>query len=207
MAMNDPTSGALKVRPDQLPDPQGDVPTTGAARETAVLAGGCFWCVEAVYRQLIGVLEVVSGYAGGTAESANYKTVCSGVTNHAEVVQIVFDPARITFGQLLKVYFGVAHDPTQLNRQGADEGRQYRSEIFFTGEEQRRVAESYIQQLNKAGVFSAPIVTKVSPLVAFFKAEDYHQDYATLNPSQPYVACAALPKVDKLRKYFPGRIK
>ncbi|MEP0842522.1 MAG: peptide-methionine (S)-S-oxide reductase MsrA [Phycisphaerae bacterium] len=189
-----------------MPDPAIDVPSPGpGARQVAVLAGGCFWCVEAVYRQLDGVLDVVSGYAGGTAETADYKTVCTGTTDHAEAVQITFDPNVITYGRLLKVFFGVAHDPTQLDRQGADVGRQYRSAIFYSHEQQRKVAESYIRQLEAAGAFSAPIVTRLEPLTAFYSAEDYHQDYAALNPTQPYVACTALPKVAKVRKYFPRR--
>lgn len=210
MAMvNDPTATSLRVRPDQLPEPAVDItPDSSSAKpQTAVLAGGCFWCVEAVYRQLDGVIDVVSGYAGGTAETADYKTVCSGLTGHAEVVRITFDPGRITFGQLLRVYFSVAHDPTQLNRQGEDRGRQYRSAIFYADDEQKRVAESYIRQLETAGAYVSPIVTRLEPLEAFYPAEDYHQNYAALNPSQPYIACAALPKVEKVRKYFAERIR
>jgi peptide-methionine (S)-S-oxide reductase len=175
--------------------------------QTAVLAGGCFWCVESVFKELDGVLEVTSGYAGGTAETADYDTVCSGTTNHAEAVRVRFDPARTSFGQLLKVFFSVAHDPTQLNRQGNDYGRQYRSAIFYGDEAQKEVAEAYIRQLNDAGAFKAPIVTRLEPLEAFYVAEGYHQDYAARNPSQPYVAYTAAPKVKKLREYFGDRLK
>ena len=192
----------------KFPDPKLDSPLTPqSAAQTAVLAGGCFWCVEAVYRQLDGIRSVVSGYAGGTKETANYRTVCSGTTDHAEAVRIEFDASTLTFGQLLKVFFSVAHDPTQLNRQGNDVGRQYRSTIFYADEEQRRTAEAYIQQLNADRVFSKPIVTTLEPLKAFYDAEDYHQDYAALNPDQPYISCIAMPKVEKLREYFPEKLK
>lgn len=191
-----------------FPDPLLDEsPSPGAGSRTAVLAGGCFWCVEAVFKEIDGVLEVASGYAGGTADTADYQTVCSGMTDHAEVIQVVYDPARASFGQLLKVFFSVAHDPTQLNRQGADRGRQYRSAIFYTDDEQKRIAEAYIRQLNEAGVFDAPIVTEVAPLDAFYEAEAYHQDYAARNPMQPYVLFTSAPKVAKLRKQYPDRLK
>ena len=183
-----------------FPDPKLDVKASG--EQTIVLAGGCFWCVEAVYKPLRGVLEVTSGYAGGTPETANYRAVCSGRTNHAEAVQIRFNAGQISLGQLLKVFFSVAHDPTQLNGQGNDIGRQYRSAIFYADDQQKEIAAAYIKQLEMAGVFEDPIVTTLEPLEKFYPAEDYHQDYAELNPDQPYVACTALPKVDKLRKYF-----
>jgi peptide-methionine (S)-S-oxide reductase len=163
--------------------------------------------VEAVFKELVGVESVRSGYAGGTAESANYKTVCSGRTDHAEAIEIVYDPSKVTFGQLLKIHFSIAHDPTQLNRQGNDVGRQYRSAIFVADEEQKRIAEAYIRQLNQAGVFDSPIVTTLEPLEQFFVAEDYHQDYAALNPDQPYIAYVAQPKVEKLKEYFGDRLK
>src|SRR5271155_2226869 len=188
-----------------FPDPKLDVKTSG--EQTIVLAGGCFWCVEAVYKQLKGVLEVTSGYAGGTSETANYRAVCSGRTNHAEAVQISFDAGQISLGQLLKVFFSVAHDPTQLNGQGNDIGRQYRSAIFYADDQQKEIAAGYIKQLEMAGVFEDPIKTTLEPLEKFYPAEDYHQDYAELNPDQPYVACTALPKVDKLRKYFAPLLK
>jgi peptide-methionine (S)-S-oxide reductase len=199
---------SLAVAPDQFPDPERDVETTGAPGvQTAVLAGGCFWCVEAVFKELDGVLAVTSGYAGGTAGTADYRTVCSGATDHAEVVRVEFDPARISFGQLLKVFFSVAHDPTQLNRQGNDRGRQYRSAIFAVDEAQKEVAEAYIRQLDAQGVFRAPIVTRVEPLKTFYEAEEYHQDYAARNPAQPYIAAVSTPKVKKLRAHFGDRLK
>jgi peptide-methionine (S)-S-oxide reductase len=195
-----------RVPPHQFPDPQTDV-AAKEGEQTTVLAGGCFWCVEAVIKEMDGVLSVRSGYAGGTAETADYDSVCSGRTDHAEVIEVRFDPKRVTFGQLLKVFFSVAHDPTQLNRQGADRGRQYRSAIFTTDEEQARVARAYIRQLDEADVLGAPIVTEVTPLETFYEAELYHQDYAARNPRQPYIAYTALPKVEKLRKHFGDRLK
>jgi len=199
---------SCRVPIPRFPDPKVDTPLADKpGRHVAVLAGGCFWCVEAVFLELEGVESVRSGYAGGTAETANYKSVCSGATNHAEVIEIVYDPSKTTFGQLLKIHFSVAHDPTQLDRQGNDVGRQYRSAIFYTDEEQRRVAEAYIRQLNDAGVFNSPIVTTLEPLKQFFVAETYHQNYAALNPDQPYIAYIAQPKVEKLRTYFGDRLK
>ena len=199
---------SLNVKPDQFPDAELDAPTEDPGSEgVAVLAGGCFWCVEAVFKELNGVLSLTSGYAGGTEETADYQSVCSGRTNHAEVVEVRFDPRRTTFGQLLKVFFSVAHDPTQLNQQGNDRGRQYRSAIFYANEKQKEVAEAYIEQLNQAGVFTAPIVTTIEPLQAFYEAEGYHQDYAAQNPNQPYITYVSTPKVEKLREYFPDRLK
>ena len=176
-------------------------------RQVAVLAGGCFWCVEAVFLELRGVESVRSGYAGGTAETANYKSVCSGTTDHAEVIEIIYDASQVTYGQLLKIHFSIAHDPTTLNRQGNDVGRQYRSSIFYANDDQKRIAEAYITQLNEARIFSAPIVTTLEPLNEFFVAEAYHQNYAALNPGQPYIMYAAQPKVEKLRTYFGDRLK
>lgn len=176
-------------------------------RALAVLAGGCFWCVEAVYRELAGVISVVSGYSGGSADTADYKTVCTGRTEHAEVVQIEYDPAQTSFGRLLRVFFAVAHDPTHLNRQGNDVGTQYRSAVFYRDAEQRRIAENYIRQLDTAGIFQDPIVTRLEPFADFFEAEAYHQNYAALHPDQPYIAGVALPKVDKLRAYFGDSLK
>lgn len=198
---------ALAVKPNQFPDPERDLTTVEPGEQTAVLAGGCFWCVEAVLKELDGVLAVTSGYAGGTAQTANYDAVCSGRTDHAEVVQVRFDPARISFGQLLKVFFSVAHDPTQKDRQGNDRGRQYRSAIFPVDAEQKAVAEAYIRQLNAAHVFNSPIVTTIEPLEAFYPAEAYHQDYAARNPAQPYIAFSAAPKVEKLRTQYGERLK
>ena len=163
--------------------------------------------MEAVYKNLDGVSSVKSGYAGGSAETADYETVSTGTTNHAEAVEVVYDPSRISYGQILKVFFSIAHDPTQLNRQGPDTGRQYRSAIFFADDEQKRVAAAYIDQLNKARVFDAPIVTEVTPLQEFFTAETYHQDYAARNPLNPYIVFNAQPKVRKLRSYQAAQEK
>jgi peptide-methionine (S)-S-oxide reductase len=197
----------LLMAPHECPDPELDVPPGAGEPQTAVLAGGCFWCTEAVFLELDGVHEVTSGYAGGSRETADYRSVCTGATGHAEAIRIRFDPQKITFGQLLKVFFSVAHDPTQLNRQGADRGTQYRSAIFYADEEQRRVAEAYIAQLQRSKAFSAPIVTTLEPLEEFYPAEDYHQDYAARNPAQPYIAHAALPKVEKVRKHYAERLR
>ena len=190
-----------------FPDPAVDVAPGAANPSVAVLAGGCFWCTEAVFLPLDGVQSVVSGYIGGAPDTANYQAVCSGATGHAEAIQITFDPAAISFGQLLKVFFAVAHDPTQLNRQGGDRGTQYRSAIFPIDAEQRTVAETYVSQLNAAGAHPSPIVTTVEATGPFFPAEAYHQNFAARNPAQPYVAAVALPKVDKLQRYFGERLK
>jgi peptide-methionine (S)-S-oxide reductase len=196
------------VSPEDFPDPVVDAALAEKAGQSrAILAGGCFWCVEAVYKNLDGVTSVKSGYAGGTADTADYETVSSGTTDHAESVEVVYDPSRISYGQILKVFFSIAHDPTQLNRQGPDTGRQYRSAIFYADDEQKRLAEAYIDQLNKAHVFDRPIVTEVVPLEAFFQAETYHQDYAARNPLNPYIVINAQPKVRKLRSYQKSREK
>jgi peptide-methionine (S)-S-oxide reductase len=189
-----------------LPDPSSDIAPAGG-QQTAVFAGGCFWCTEAVFEQLKGIKKVVSGYAGGTAKSAQYEIVSAGKTDHAESIQITFDPAKITYGQLLKVFFSVAHDPTQLNRQGPDYGRQYRSAVFYANEDQKRVAEAYIKQLNDAKLFGKPIVTEVVKLNGFYPAEEYHQDFVQRHPDHPYVMANALPKIDKTRKTFPELVK
>jgi peptide-methionine (S)-S-oxide reductase len=195
-----------KVSPEDFPDPIIDAALADkAGKSRAILAGGCFWCVEAVYKNLDGVSSVKSGYAGGTADTADYETVSSGTTDHAESVEVVYDPSRISYGQILRVFFSIAHDPTQLNRQGPDTGRQYRSAIFYADNEQKRVADGYIDQLNKAHVFDRPIVTQVVPLEAFFEAETYHQDYAARNPLNPYIVINAQPKVRKLRSYQASR--
>jgi len=192
----------------QFPDPAVDTPlASAAAKQVAVVAGGCFWCVEAVFKQLRGVQSVRSGYVGGTKATADYRAVCSGRTDHVESIEVVYDPSQTSFGQLLKIHFSVAHDPTQRDRQGNDVGHQYRSVVYYVDDEQRRIAEEYIGQLNAAGVFTSPIATTVEPLKEFFVAEDYHQNYAELNPAQPYVAYVAQPKVDKLRTYFPDKLK
>ena len=191
----------------QFPDPALDTPLAATpAKEAAVFAGGCFWCVEAVFLELRGVASVRSGYVGGSAATADYKSVCTGRTDHAEAIEIVYDASQTTFGQLLKIHFSVAHDPTQKDRQGNDVGRQYRSAVFYRNEEQQRVAEAYIRQLDAAGVFTSPIATTVEPLKEFLEAEAYHQNYAALNPNQPYVAYVALPKVEKLREAFPEKL-
>ncbi len=196
------------VPAESFPDPVvRERPTESSGKKKAVLAGGCFWCTEAVFEQLAGVEEVISGYAGGTAETANYEAVSMGRTDHAEAIEITYDSSRMTYDQLLKVFFSVAHDPTQLNRQGPDYGRQYRSAIFYIDEEQKRIAEAYLAQLTEAKIFSKPIVTEVTPLEKFYPAEDYHQDFVKRNPMQPYVVVNALPKVRKVRESFSERLK
>lgn len=175
--------------------------------QTAVLAGGCFWCVEAVFRQIAGVDNVVSGYSGGDAASAHYDMVSTGKTGHVETVKITYNPRKISYGQLLKVFFDVAHDPTQIDRQGPDIGPQYRSIIFYSDAEQKRVAEAYITQLNQAKVFHAQIVTQVVELKAFFPAEEHHQNYCNRNPKDRYVVEVAMPKVDKTKKQLPELVK
>lgn len=196
----------LRVAPGDVPDPARDLPTD-QDRGEAVLAGGCFWCTEAVFRRLDGVSEVQPGYAGGTADTADYKQVCSGRTGHAEVIRITYDPARISYGQLLKVFFAVAHDPTQKDRQGNDVGTQYRSALFPIDQAQRQAALDYMAQLTAANVFASPLATTIEPLETFFVAEAYHHDYAAKNPGQPYIQFVSLPKVDKLQKAFPDRLK
>ena len=195
------------VSPEQFPDPVKDTAAGEGGEGVAVLAGGCFWCVEAVYLQLDGVRSVKSGYAGGTAETADYDTVCSGRTGHAEAVEVRYDPAKLTYGKLLKVFFSIAHDPTTKDRQGADVGRQYRSAIFHGNDTQRAVAEAYITQLAAAKVFDRSIVTEVVPLEHFYEAETYHQNYAARNPGQPYIMFNALPKVKKVRTYYADQLK
>jgi peptide-methionine (S)-S-oxide reductase len=175
--------------------------------QTAVLAGGCFWCVEAVYQIIEGVTKVVSGYSGGSADTANYEAVCTGRTGHAEAVQVTYDPKKISYGQVLKVFFDVAHDPTQLNRQGADIGPQYRSAIFYSSPEQKDIAEAYIKQLNDAKVYRSPIVTQVVELKAFYLAEGHHQNYCNLHPYNPYVQAVAMPKVEKTLQKLPEMTK
>jgi peptide-methionine (S)-S-oxide reductase len=190
-----------------IPAPAIDAPKEpskpGApALQTVVLAGGCFWGVQAVFQHVKGVTQAVSGYAGGTKDTASYEVVSSGRTGHAESVQVTFDPRQISYGRILQIYFSVAHDPTELNRQGPDFGPQYRSAIFFRDDSQKSIAQAYIAQLDKAGVFKHPIVTQLSPLTEFYPAEGYHQDYATLHPSSPYIAFNDLPKVENLQHVF-----
>jgi peptide-methionine (S)-S-oxide reductase len=193
----------------EFPKPLKDAPLApaGSAPQTAVLAGGCFWGVEAVFERLRGVSDVVSGYAGGNKATAHYEVVSRGTTGHAESVRIAYDPSQISYGQLLTVFFSVAHDPTQLNRQGPDDGTQYRSSIFFASDEQRQVALAYIQQLDAAKVFKRPIVTTVVPLDGFYPAEAYHQDFVAHNPTYPYVMYNDLPKIDHLEKAFADLLK
>src|SRR6202046_4410571 len=187
-----------------IPDPAVDetlAPQKG--QETVVVAGGCFWGIQAVFQHVKGVNSATSGYSGGTVKNPDYEQVSSGETGHAESVEIVYDPSKITLGQLLKVFFSVAHDPTELNRQGPDTGTQYRSAIFYANDAQKKVAEGYIAQLGKAGVFAAPIVTQVTPLTGFFPAEGYHQDYLILNPTSPYIVYNDLPKIRNFQKLLP----
>jgi peptide-methionine (S)-S-oxide reductase len=190
-----------------LPNPAVDSARTSAADQTAVLSGGCFWGVQAVFQHVKGVKSATSGYSGGPAAAAQYELVSTGETGHAESVQVTYDPSQISYGQLLKIFFSVAHDPTQLNRQGPDFGSQYRSAIFYANEEQKHVAEAYIAQLQQAKSFPRPMVTQVSPLKAFYPAEDYHQNYARLHPDNPYIAMNDAPKVEHLRQQFPDRYK
>ena len=190
-----------------LPDYVGDQPKAAASQATAVFAGGCFWGVDAVFKHTKGVSNVVSGYAGGSAATAQYYTVGTGTTGHAESVEVTYDPTKISYAELLKVFFQVAHDPTQLNRQGPDVGTQYRSAIFYADDQQKEIAKRYIDQLNQAKVFGKPIVTQVTVLEKFYPAEDYHQNYLALHPNQPYIIYNDLPKVAQLKKDFPTLYK
>jgi len=184
-----------------FPDPDRELaPATGP--QSLVVGGGCFWCTEAVFTGLAGVSRVTSGYSGGSESTADYESVCSGRTDHAEVIKVEYDPAVVSYGRLLKVFFSVAHDPTQLNRQGNDQGRQYRSVIFYGTEEERQVAQAYIAQLEAAGIFRSKIATELAPLLRFFPAEAYHQNYAALNPRQPYIQHVSMPKVEKLHRTY-----
>ena len=187
-----------------LPDPVVDQQLASDEPQVAVLAGGCFWGVQAVFQHTNGVQLALSGYSGGMKTNPSYEEVTTGRTGHAESVQIKYNPREISYGQILKIYFSVVHDPTQLNRQGPDVGTHYRSAIFYANDEQKKIAEAYIAQLGQAGVFKSPIVTKVGPLTAFYPAEAYHQDYAIKHPTQPYIAIHDLPKVDNLKRLFPN---
>jgi peptide-methionine (S)-S-oxide reductase len=184
-----------------IPAPAVDAPATDGV-QTVVVAGGCFWGVQGVFQHTAGVVNAVSGYAGGNKSTADYQTVSTGTTGHAESVQIKYDPKKISYGKILQIFFSVAHDPTQLNRQGPDSGTQYRSAIFTTNDTQKKVADAYIAQLNAAKVYGKPIVTKVGSLEGFYPAEGYHQDYLTLHPTQPYIAYNDIPKVENLKKIF-----
>lgn len=210
----DPDNDEVLVEADAAPpsdstEPaQGEPQHSGAAElRKVVLAGGCFWCVEAVYEQLDGVHDVESGYAGGDASTANYRAVSSGQTKHAEVVRITYDPSVITYGTILKVFFTTAHDPTTLNRQGNDVGPQYRSAIFYANDEQKQIAADYIKQLNAADVLPGPIVTTLEPLDAYYPAEGYHQDYAAQNPNDRYIQGVSTPKVEKTKKVYGDLLK
>jgi len=188
-----------------IPDPAVDETLASQkGQETVVVSGGCFWGVQAVFQHVKGVTSATSGYSGGTVKNPNYEQVSSGETGHAESVQIVYDPSKITLGRLLKVFFSVAHDPTELNRQGPDTGTQYRSIVFFSNTDQQRIAQSYVDQLNQSKVFASPIVTQIVPLKDFYRAEDYHQNYATEHPDNPYIAMFDLPKLKNLQQQFPS---
>jgi peptide-methionine (S)-S-oxide reductase len=188
---------------ETLPDPMVDQQTVSDEPQVAVVAGGCFWGIQAVFQHTKGVQVALSGYSGGMKTNPSYEEVTTGRTGHAEAVQIKYNPREISYGQILKIFFSIAHDPTQLNRQGPDVGTQYRSAIFYANDEQKKIAEAYIAQLNQAGAFKSPIVTKVGPLVAFYPAESYHQDYAIKHPTQPYIVIHDAPKVENLKRVFP----
>ena len=198
--------GASILMAAGFPDPTIDDKNLHG-KETAVLAGGCFWCIEAVFQQIAGVERVVSGYSGGEAATAHYEMVSTGTTGHAESVQVTFNSQKISYGQILKVFFDVAHDPTQLNRQGPDHGPQYRSAIFYSSAEQKRIAEAYIKQLDDAKVFRTPIVTQVVPLKAFYPAEEHHQNFCNRNPRNPYVLGGSMPQVEKVNEKVPKLVK
>jgi peptide-methionine (S)-S-oxide reductase len=190
--------------PVEVPPPAMDNPRQPGSLQTAVLSGGCFWGVQGVYEHVKGVEKVVSGYTGGDRSTAHYEEVGTGNTGHAESVQITFDPAKVSYGEILRIFFSVAHDPTQLNRQGPDFGSQYRSAIVYGDDTQKTIATAYIAQLNAAGVFHRPIVTKVDHLKNFYAAESYHQDYLAHNPTNPYIASNDLPKIENLKRLFPS---
>jgi len=187
-----------------IPPAKLDAPLAASSgKQTAVFAGGCFWGTQAVFERVKGVLKTTAGYSGGSAETATYKQVITETTGHAESVEVIYDPAKITYGQLLRIFFSVAHDPTQLNRQGPDVGISYRSAIFYANDEQKRLATAYIAQLDAAKVFPSKIVTEVTPLKAFYRGEDYHQDFALKNPDHPYIQICDLPKIEALKQQFP----
>ena len=201
-------SAAFMLSAAEFPAPAVDIPAPAAKQTSSiVMAGGCFWGVEAVFERLKGVSNAVSGFAGGKKSTAHYEIVSSGTTGHAESVQVTYDPSQISYGKLLEVFFSVAHDPTELNRQGPDYGTQYRSAIFYSNDEQKRVAEAYIKQLNDAKVYARPIVTQLIPLDGFYRAEEYHQHYFDHNPNQPYIVFNDVPKVRHLQQQFPDLLK
>jgi len=196
--------GASAAPGQPIPPPKVDAPlATAAGRDTAVFAGGCFWGTQAVFERVKGVLKTTVGYAGGSAATATYDQVVTETTGHAESVEVVYDPSRITYGQLLRIFFSVAHDPTELNRQGPDVGTSYRSAIFYSNDEQKRLATAYIAQLDAAKVFPKRIVTEITPLKGFYRGEDYHQDYALKNPNSSYIQICDLPKISALKQQFP----
>lgn len=194
-------------KPIAVPVPALDNPLAAGALQTAVLAGGCFWGTQGVFEHVIGVHKVLAGYAGGSKSTAHYDTVSTGTTGHAESIEVQFDPAKISYGEILRVFFSVAHDPTQLNRQGPDAGTQYRSSIFFADPTQQKIARAYIAQLQQAHVFSRPIVTRVDPLHGFYPAEAYHQDYLFHNPHAPYIVYNDLPKIESLKRELPDMFR
>jgi peptide-methionine (S)-S-oxide reductase len=198
---------SVAEQPRPVPAPAADEQAATGDSETAVFAGGCFWGVQGVFQHVKGVANAISGYAGGEASTAQYETVSTGETGHAESVRVTFDPHQVTYGKLLQIYFSVAHDPTELNRQGPDTGTQYRSEIFAATPDQARIAKAYIGELNKAHVFDATIVTKVEPLKGFYPAEAYHQDFLSRNPTYPYIAINDIPKVEALKRIFPDQYR
>ena len=202
-AMACSTSAAAATASTILPEPAADVPALTAGTQTAIFAGGCFWGVDAVFKHVKGVTRVVSGYAGGSRETAMYEEVGTGRTGHAEAVEITYDPAVVSYGTLLKVFFTVAHDPTELNRQGPDVGTQYRSTIFVANDAQRAASTAYIAELTKANVYRSPIVTTLEPLRAFYAAEEYHQNYLALHPTQPYIVYNDMPKLERLKRRMP----
>jgi peptide-methionine (S)-S-oxide reductase len=200
--LHQPLHGAESAVP--LPPPETDNPRVSGPLQTAVLAGGCFWGVQGVFEHVRGVTKAVAGYSGGDRSTAEYETVSSGTTGHAESVSITFDPAKVSYGQLLQIAFSVVHDPTQLNRQGPDTGTQYRSAIFYADDTQKQIAEAYIAQLDHAHAFAHPIVTRVEKLRGFYPAEEYHQDYLVRHPTQFYIAINDLPKIENFRRVFPA---
>jgi peptide-methionine (S)-S-oxide reductase len=201
-------SGQASAAQRSFPDPAVDVPVSAdGAKQTAVFAGGCFWGIEGLFERVKGVKDAVSGFAGGEKNTAHYERVSEGDTGHAESVQVTFDPKQVTYGQLLKVFFAVGHDPTELNRQGPDTGTQYRSAIFYANEDQKKVAEAYIQQLDEAHIFHKKIVTQVTPLKGFYAAEAYHQHFLDNNPTYPYIVVNDLPKIAALKKQYPQMCK
>lgn len=198
----------IESRKAPIPAPLHDIemPESGwepGQQETAVFAGGCFWGVQSVFQRVRGVVQTTVGYSGGAAETADYKTVCSTETGHAEALEVIFDPSKVSYGTLLRIFFSVVHDPTQLNRQGGDIGTSYRSAIFYTDDQQKKAAEDYVKQLDTANIFGKPIVTQIVPLKAFYRGEEYHQDYAIKNPHNPYIHVCDIPKIGALQQQFP----